>query len=66
MSGRPRQASGGVVGAQAFADWLNDSRVRGWRKRPLRPHETSLLPFRVVPVYRVKALSRPMPAEAGA
>lgn len=38
----------------------------GWDLRPLRRYEASALPWRAVPVYRVKAPSRPMPAEAGA
>lgn len=67
MSGRPRQASGGVD----FCDTgrrlgLLPECLRGWRRRPLRPGEHSLIPWRTVPVFRVKAPSRPMPAEAGA
>ncbi len=72
MTSRPRQASGGDSGviasrdARAFAVWLNDSRVTGWRWRAVRPGPEAAGPWRVVPIYRVKAPSRPMPAEAGA
>lgn len=33
-------------------------RIVGYRKRPLRSNETSFVPWRSVPVYRVKAPSR--------
>lgn len=34
------------------------ARLTGWRKRPLRPDETSPFPSHDVPVYRVPAPSR--------
>lgn len=66
MTGRPRQALGGVVTAwhcgPGGRDWpWCDPRYRGHKRRAIGRGQS-----RLVPLFRVKAPSRPMPAEAGA